>query len=295
MGKLKKLFQNLRSIDKKAFYEFNCSIRTFLGVLWQFICKQTSQREITQRKSSRALTSQFSLFNNVQRLLGSLAAQIEDLDWQSEKLHAMNEEIDEAGDYSVQNSPSILQPTVFVRPSASTETTVSPAEINQRFRSVSDEETAQFVISNRNQNTVRKTCGNLKILNAWLKDQNERRQVHEISPDQLNKYLARYFLSVVKQDGTEYEPESLRSHLGSFSRHLKEKNYAENIMESDKFKHTRDVLASKMKDLKKKGLGNKKRKSEALENDDFEILHQKNLLGTGNSFYFVCLSQVNSK
>jgi hypothetical protein len=38
----------------------------------------------------------------------------------------------------------------------------------------------------------------------------DQRQIHEIPPNQLNQYLRSFFLTVKKQNGEEYEPESLK-------------------------------------------------------------------------------------
>lgn len=79
----------------------------------------------------------------------------------------------------------------------------------RRFVPISEEDTANFSIDNRNGNTVRKTEGNVRIRTTWLKECNEVRTIDEIPPNELNTYL-RYFLSVRKYDGTAYDPDSLR-------------------------------------------------------------------------------------
>lgn len=252
-------------------------------------------REATQRNIPCVLTPKLSFFKTttidsdpVERLLGSLATEMDELDWRAEQSHIFDGEIDESGDHSFPNSPSILQPQVLMGQDGSRRTS-DHVNSDSRFKAVTDEDTSIFVESNKNKNTVRKTIGNLKILNSWLESQHETRQLSEIPPAELNRYLARYFLVVRRNDGTEYEPDTLRCHLGSFSRHLKEKNYSENIVESDKFKHCRDVLNSKMKELKKQGRGNKKRKAYFLE-EDVNLLYDKNLLGAGKStilWYFL--------
>lgn len=82
-------------------------------------------------------------------------------------------------------------------------------------------------------------------------------------------YLASFFLSVRRPDGSGYEPKTLRGFLGSFARHLRENGYQHNIVESHPFSHAREVLMSKRKQLKSQGKGNRNRKAESLARDDF--------------------------
>jgi hypothetical protein len=43
-------------------------------------------------------------------------------------------------------------------------------------------------------------------------------------PKDLDSIMARFFLSVLKKDGTEYEPDSLGSMYNSLDRHLRDMN-----------------------------------------------------------------------
>lgn len=114
-------------------------------------------------------------------------------------------------------------------------------EVGSRFLQVSEQETSEFVKNNRNKNTaIKKTEGNVKILYSWLTEVcTEARKLYEIPPPELNMYLARFFLSVRRPGGSEYEPETLRGYLGSFARHLRENGYQHNILESHLFSHVK--------------------------------------------------------
>lgn len=159
-------------------------------------------------------------------------------------------------------------------------------EVGSRFLQVSEQETSEFVKNNRNKNTARKTEGNVKILYNWLTEVcTEARKLYEIPPPELNMYLARFFLSVRRPGGSEYEPETLRGYLGSFARHLRENGYQHNILELHS--HAREVLMSKRKQLKSQGKGNRKRKAEPLAHEDFIKLRESNQLGSGKFLYIV--------
>ncbi|XP_056009549.1 uncharacterized protein LOC130051556 [Ostrea edulis] len=157
-------------------------------------------------------------------------------------------------------------------------------DVENRFKAISESETTEFIQSKRNKNTSRKTEGHMKVLYDWLVNIcDENRRLHEIPAKELNMYLARFFLSVRKPDGGEYEPDTLRGYLGSFSRYLRDNSYEHNIVESHLFSHAREVLMSKRKDLKSQGLGNKKRKAEPISFEDFQRLLDTKQIGNGDS------------
>lgn len=161
-------------------------------------------------------------------------------------------------------------------------------EVGSRFMQVSEQETSEFVKNNRNKNTARKTEGNVKILYNWLTEVCiEARRLYEIPPPELNMYLARFFLSVRRPGGSEYEPETLRGYLGSFARHLGENGYQHYIVESNLFSYAREVLMSIRKQLKSRGKGNRKLKAEPLAHDDFITLRESNKLGSGKFLHIV--------
>jgi len=50
------------------------------------------------------------------------------------------------------------------------------------------------------------------------------RQMDELAPQELNKFLSEFLITVrKKEDHEEYEPNSLRAFFASFERHLKKK------------------------------------------------------------------------
>lgn len=96
-------------------------------------------------------------------------------------------------------------------------------ELENRYKSISEKETSNFVKSNGNKNTSRKIDGYMKVFIDWLDNIcHENREIHEIEAKKLNMYLARFFLSVRKPDDIEYEPDTLKSNLGSFSPYLRD-------------------------------------------------------------------------
>jgi len=166
------------------------------------------------------------------------------------------------------------------------QTTGASSSGPSRFVDVSEEDTIRYVESMKNGNTKRKTKNDLTIFKVWLESVSKLREPEDISVPELDTYLARLFLSArpKKKQQSEYEPDTLRSILASISRHLQEKKQ-NNIIKDDAFKHCKDVLQSKMKELKSKGLGNKRQKADPITQEEIERLYQQNLLGTGNCLF----------
>ena len=144
--------------------------------------------------------------------------------------------------------------------------------------------TEEFVRSMRNSNTVRKTTADVNKIEQWLLSKNESRDLCDIPPAELNNYLAHFFMTATKQNGEEYEPDTLKSIQCSINRFLAEKGSTVNIVEDREFKHSRDVLVSKRKMLRQQGRGNKERRADPFTQDEIEILYSKNFLGGGKLY-----------
>lgn len=53
----------------------------------------------------------------------------------------------------------------------------------------------------------------------------ETRTLENIPPIELNELLSKFFISIRKKDGAEYEPASLSNMKCSLERHLRNKKY----------------------------------------------------------------------
>ena len=83
----------------------------------------------------------------------------------------------------------------------------------------------------RNPNTVRKTTADVNKIEQWLLSKNESRDLCDIPPAELNNYLAHFFMTATKQNGEEYEPDTLKSIQCSINRFLAGKGSTVNIVE----------------------------------------------------------------
>ncbi|CAF3413083.1 unnamed protein product [Rotaria socialis] len=116
-----------------------------------------------------------------------------------------------------------------------------------------------FLISSdtNSHNTIRKTKHDVKRFVVYIDEQfEERKPLHTVSAESLCRYLKHYFENTKKFDGTQYEPDTLRSFLLSIERYLKSKKYEYNLMESPLFQSCRQVIMTKREQWKKMGGGN---------------------------------------
>ena len=109
-----------------------------------------------------------------------------------------------------------------------------------------------------------------------------KQRKEDIQAAELNEFICEFVISVRTKDDKEYEPSSLRSLLASIERYLKKNNYCVSVINDQPFEKTRRVLASKQKELKKQGEGNKPNASVALTSAELNTLYEKSLLGTQN-------------
>ena len=91
-------------------------------------------------------------------------------------------------------------------------------------------------------------------------------------------------MTATKQNGEEYEPDTLKSIQCSINRFLAEKGSTFNIVEDREFKLSRNVLVSKRKMLREQDRGNKERGADPFTQDEIEILYSKKFLVGGKLY-----------
>ncbi len=75
----------------------------------------------------------------------------------------------------------------------------------ERLKNVEQGQTAEFVKEQRNQNTVRKTDGDIKLFAQWLiQSKKEKRDILTIPAGEVDKMLAMFVLNVKKVNGEQY-------------------------------------------------------------------------------------------
>ena len=108
----------------------------------------------------------------------------------------------------------------------------------------------EFVESHKSKNTVKK-----KVWYHWCESVQEKQRVEDISPHELNRLMSHFFISVKKQDGTEYEPNSLTGFQRNIDRHLRDMGKEWSVITDREFEQSQK---EKRKELRKLGKGVKK-------------------------------------
>lgn len=144
----------------------------------------------------------------------------------------------------------------------------------------SQEAIEAFILDQRAENTVRKTKSDLKIFQKYLDSIGKGNTSIETLPEaELDHLLSKFFMSVRKPDGTEYEPNSLSSYQRSIQRHLQDRKYGGNILKDEAFQTSRRVLAARRKSLVAKGKGNRPQATRALTDEEEDQLFASGQFG----------------
>ena len=107
---------------------------------------------------------------------------------------------------------------------------------SNRFQSL-DSSVEEFIDGQENENTKKKTKHDVALFHEFLVLKGEMRQMDELIPQELNKFLSEFLLTVrKKEDNKEYEPNSLRGLFASFGRHLKKRRPVRANSESASFR-----------------------------------------------------------
>ena len=93
-----------------------------------------------------------------------------------------------------------------------------------------------FISSEKSENTVKKTNYEWKKIETFCKEQsNGSFNVKNVPADALDKLLGNFFKDALKQNGGEYEPDSLSSFQRIIQRRLKELKLSLNVLKDEKF------------------------------------------------------------
>ena len=70
------------------------------------------------------------------------------------------------------------------------------------------DEFQKFIEGQRSENTTKKTTYDLNVWNWYCASVKEARKLDEIPATELNVHLCKFFMNVMKKDGSVYEPTS---------------------------------------------------------------------------------------
>ncbi|XP_019647274.1 PREDICTED: uncharacterized protein LOC109487689 isoform X1 [Branchiostoma belcheri] len=152
------------------------------------------------------------------------------------------------------------------------------------------------------KNTTRKTISDVNVFKRFCSAPpfNEPRPPEEIPPSQLCPLLISYFTSCKKNNGQNYEPESLNSMLRSMERYLKASGYMYSVVQSEEFRELRLSIKRRKDELKE--LSHVKNSTETVSKRNFPtdeeemVLYSKGVIGMTNPFSLLCAMWIiNSK
>ena len=109
-----------------------------------------------------------------------------------------------------------------------------------------------------NANTAKSTGTWVKRFDKWRMERQTAQKLEEIPKERLDGILQLFFAEIRKNDGTNYEPDSLRTMLAALDRHLREKGSTFSILKDREFDASRKVLNGKAIGTSRAGFGQEK-------------------------------------
>ena len=151
--------------------------------------------------------------------------------------------------------------------------------MENRFASISDEEVKEFTEKLENENTKKKTLSDIKVFKEYLDACDEKREIEDITPVELQEIIKNFVLAVRKKNGEEHGPSSLRAFIQSIDRHLRKNNYGFSVLNDKEFHEVQDILKKKQKQLKSIGKGNRPNAADPLSDEDIDTFYSRKVLG----------------
>lgn len=161
-----------------------------------------------------------------------------------------------------------------------------------RFPLTSNEVLEETLKQAENKNTNRSTTTWMRVWSSWATSRGINVNIETMAPATLNEVLQKFYLEVRKQDGSEYEPDSLKVMQAALERHLSAHKYPYSLINSREFASSRAVLDAKAKQLRMQGYGKRKNRAQPYNTAEEESFWSSGLLGDHNG---VALTNANFK
>ena len=126
----------------------------------------------------------------------------------------------------------------------------------------SEKEIQKLIQLNSNKNTTKSTCNWIKKFSEWATARGINPKLEEISEDELDGVLQKFYCEVRRRDGENYEPDSLRVMHAALDRHLKDKGCKFSITKDRQFATSRKVY-TKWQSYRTAGVRKRKAKEES--------------------------------
>ena len=132
----------------------------------------------------------------------------------------------------------------------------------------------------------------MRVGSSWATSRNINVNMETISPATLDEILQKYYLEVRKQDGSDYEPDSLKVMQAALERYLSDKKYPNSLITGREFATSRAVLDAKAQQLRMNGYGKRQNRAQPYNSAQEELFWSSGLLGDHSG---VALTNTNFK
>ena len=117
------------------------------------------------------------------------------------------------------------------------------------------------------------------VFRAWASwRQFDRLAPEEYAVSELEEKLCLFFAEIKRQDGKDYEPDSLAVMQAAIGRHLNLKGYGHSILKDREFSRSKLILKGKVRRLRMEGRGKRTNATRALTKAEEEKLWSLGLL-----------------
>ena len=169
-----------------------------------------------------------------------------------------------------------------------------------RFIEADDELIELLKCESENKNTKRSTGYWKGIFEKWAKTRGKEEQLESYDIPELNEALSQFYAELRKENGQDYEPDSLKVMQAALDRHLRSKNYPKSIVRDTEFLSSRKVLEGKARKLREQGMGKRpnkaKKPDEGRRGDTMakrpvrqpnpSLFDKHNVVAANNAFWF---------
>ncbi|XP_068012322.1 uncharacterized protein KIAA1958 homolog [Melanerpes formicivorus] len=154
-----------------------------------------------------------------------------------------------------------------------------PSTTSMSLRSQSATSSSKSVLDAGERKRSR-SHGNIKVFKAWLVSHHpsETREIHQMPPEDLNSYLASFYSSAKKQNGSDFSASTLTFLQLSTDRYLREHDYRYSVVKGVEFRAAQEALKLRQQQLSEKEREGEWSLLERLTEDDLATLRQKGLL-----------------
>ncbi|XP_065601963.1 uncharacterized protein KIAA1958 homolog [Cyrtonyx montezumae] len=152
------------------------------------------------------------------------------------------------------------------------------------------ESSKKSVLRKRNR-----AAANIRVFREWLNTHcpSDTREIHKLPPKDLDNYLASFYTSAKKQNGTDFSTGSLQLIQSSIDRYLKDHNYKYSVVKGFEFRASQEALKQKYQHLSQREKEEEWSLLENLTEENVDHLHEKGLLSQTDPKGFLYLMFVN--